>query len=252
MPQAGPGDLGLVRPDWAVSPRVKAAVTTRRSGVSVGPHASFNLATHVDDDINAVLQNRALLRSHLQLLQEPGWLRQVHGTRVVELPTLEATAEADASVSRVSGLACVVLTADCLPVLLCDEAGTVVAAAHAGWRGLLNGVLENTVAAMACAPTQIRAWLGPAIGPAVFEVGAEVRNAFLQHDASAASAFVAGRTGGKFFADIYALARLRLRDAGVSRVEGGGECTYTMAERYYSFRREPLCGRMASLIWIED
>lgn len=251
MVQAGDGNLGLIRPDWAVSPRVKAAVTTRSGGISSGPFASFNLALHVTDDASAVMQNRARLRSALHLPQEPGWLQQVHGTRVVELPAAESVPEADASVSRVTGLACVILTADCLPVLLCDEVGTVVAAAHAGWRGLLNGVLENTVAAMACSPTQICAWLGPAIGPDAFEVGAEVRNAFVQQDVRAAAAFRTGQASGKFIADLYALARLRLNGAGVSQVQGGGECTYTAADRYYSYRRESPCGRMASLIWLE-
>ena len=250
MPQAGGGDLGLIRPDWAVSPRVKTVVTTRNGGVSLGPYSSFNLALHVADDASAVMKNRAQLRSALHLPQEPGWLQQVHGTRVVELPAVEAVPEADASISRVAGLACVILTADCLPVLLCDEAGTVVAAAHAGWRGLLNGVLENTIAAMGCAPRQICAWLGPAIGPNVFEVGAEVRNAFVQRDARAAAAFRVGMNSEKFIADLYVLAHLRLSSVGVGRVEGGGECTYTAADRYYSYRRESPCGRMASLIWL--
>lgn len=247
---ASGADLSLIQPDWPASPRVGAVVTTRKGGVSLGPYSSLNLATHVGDDPAHVAENRARLRQRLRLTQEPGWLQQVHGTQVVELPVIP-TPEADASVSRIAGLACVILTADCLPVLFCDEAGTVVAAAHAGWRGLLNGVLEDTVIAMRCAPAQVRAWLGPAIGPAIFEVGAEVRNAFVERDVNADAAFRNGAATGKFLADLYVLARLRLLRAGVHQIYGGGECTYSSPERYYSYRREARCGRLASLIWLE-
>lgn len=238
-------------PDWDVPANVRSVVTTRGGDGSVGGYAAFNLARHVGDEAAQVTRNRQQLRKGLALPQEPGWLQQVHGTQVVSLPTAEPVPEADASVCRTSGLACVILTADCLPVLFCDDAGTVVAAAHAGWRGLLNGVLENTVQAMACAPTTIRAWLGPAIGPTAFEVGAEVREAFVRHDAQAHAAFVPSVQAGKYLADLYALARQRLQQAGVGHLSGGGACTYTDAARYYSFRREARCGRMASLVWLE-
>lgn len=249
-PTAGAGDRVLIRPQWTVPANVHSVVTTRSGGVSLGPYGAFNLALHVGDDPMQVARNREQLRQVLQLPQEPGWLQQVHGTRVVELPSTELLPEADASVCRVPGLACVILTADCLPVLFCDDAGTVVAAAHAGWRGLLKGVLENTVSTMGCDPARIRAWLGPAIGPAAFEVGEDVRKVFVAHDARAAAAFHAGAAPGKFMADLYELARLRLRHAGVSQIAGGGDCTYSNSGRYYSFRREPRCGRMASLIWL--
>lgn len=213
-------------------------------------YASFNLAEHVGDDAQAVRKNRALLCDALKLPQAPGWLQQVHGTQVVPLPA-DPVPEADASVSRAAGLACVILTADCLPVLFCDDAGSVVAAAHAGWRGLLKGVLENTLAAMASPPSRIMAWLGPAIGPSAFEVGAEVREVFIEQSMVADAAFRPSASG-KFMADLYMLARQRLEAAGVHRIYGGGECTYRDAARFYSFRREARCGRMASLIWLQD
>ena len=249
-PIAGDGSPGLIGPEWPVPARVRAAVTTRQGGCSLAPFESLNLAEHVGDDLQSVQKNRGRLREALQLPQEPGWLQQVHGTRTVQLP-LRAVPEADASVSRISGLACAILTADCLPVLFCDAAGTVVAAAHAGWRGLLNGVLENTITAMACPSGQILAWLGPAIGPDAFEVGSEVRDAFVRKNASADAAFRAAAPG-KYMADLYALARQRLKAAGVHRIYGGGECTYHDTQRFYSFRREARCGRMASLIWMQD
>lgn len=248
-PIAGAGSLPLIQPGWPVPANVRAVVTTREGGCSTGPYASFNLATHVGDEERSVWQNRERLRATLKLPQEPGWLQQVHGTQVVQLPT-PAILEADASVSRQAGLACAILTADCLPVLLCDEAGSVVAAAHAGWRGLLNGVLENTIAAMACSPSQVMAWLGPAIGPGAFEVGGEVRDAFIQKNVNADAAFQPSASG-KFMADLYALAEQRLKAAGVRRIYGGGECTHRDAQRFYSFRREARCGRMASLIWLQ-
>lgn len=249
-PIAGVDPLPLIRPVWPAPPRVRAAMTTRQGGGSAGSYASFNLAEHVGDDPQAVRKNRELLCRGLKLSRPPGWLQQVHGTQVVQLPA-DAVPEADASVSREAGLACAILTADCLPVLFCDAAGSVVAAAHAGWRGLLGGVLENTVAAMARPPGRIMAWLGPAIGSSAFEVGAEVHEAFMQGSMTANAAF-RPNASGKFMADLYVLAQQRLKTAGVHRIYGGGECTYRDAARFYSFRREARCGRMASLIWLQD
>jgi YfiH family protein len=227
----------LIVPDWPCPPCVKALVTTRGFG---------NLATHVGDDPAAVQARRDALRSLLP--GEPLWLTQVHGTRCVAAESAVAGGEADAVMASGGGRVCAVLTADCLPVLLCDAAGTVVAAAHAGWRGLAAGVLEATVAAMAIPGDHLLAWLGPAIGPTAFEVGNDVRAAFCSIDTAAAAAFVAA-TPGKWLCDLYALARLRLANAGVTRVFGGGLCTWSDPQRFYSYRREAVTGRMASLIW---
>ena len=252
IPSAGDAFLPLLRPDWPAPARVRACVTTRVRGVSEGPYASFNLGVHVGDDAAHVAANRARLREALGLAAEPVWLRQVHGVQVALLPAASDTLEVDASVARQPGIACAILTADCLPVLFCDDAGSVVGAAHAGWRGLLAGVLENTVQAMKVSPSRVMAWLGPAIGPQAFEVGAEVRSAFIERDPAAAAAFASSTAPGKYLADLYVLARLRLRAGGVSRIYGGGFCTYGDRERFYSFRRDGVCGRMASLVWLAD
>jgi hypothetical protein len=209
------------------------------------------LGVHVGDDFNCVLQNRERLRAALQIRSEPVWLKQVHGTVVAQLPAAPDSLEADASCSRTAGAVCAILTADCLPVLFCDDEGTVVGAAHAGWRGLLAGVLENTVQAMNRPAPQVMAWMGPAIGPQAFEVGSEVREAFVARDHSAAKAFAPGAPG-KYWADIYLLARQRLHSQGVSRVYGGEYCTVSDPSRFYSFRRDGVTGRMASLIWLQD
>jgi YfiH family protein len=221
-------------------------MTTRASGVSQPPWASLNLGDHVGDDPNHVAANRARLRESLPA--EPGWLRQVHSARVVELGR-DTHPEADAAFTRARGQVCAVLTADCLPVLFCDRAGSVVAAAHAGWRGLANGVLEATVAAMQVPPGEILAWMGAAIGPQAFEVGEEVREAFVARHPEAAAAF-APHAPGKWLADIYALARIRLGSVGVRAVHGGGRCTFGEAETFYSYRRDGVTGRMAALVWL--
>lgn len=234
-------------PDWPAPVNVQARVTTREGGSSTGPWRGLNLASHVGDDPAHVVLNRAWLRS--QLPAEPCWLEQVHGVDCVVAMPSDNTPRADASVSFESGLVCAVLTADCLPVLFCTLDGQRVGAAHAGWRGLLAGVLENTIAAMAAPPAQIMAWFGPAIGPQAFEVGDEVRAAFVARDADASSAFVAH--GEKWLADIYALARLRLQAIGVHAIYGGDLCTVSDAERFYSYRRDGATGRLASLIWRE-
>ncbi|MFC0709850.1 peptidoglycan editing factor PgeF [Azorhizophilus paspali] len=233
-------------PDWPALARVRACVTTRTGGVSVAPFDSFNLGDHVGDEPEAVAENRRRLQSGLGC--ELAWLRQVHGVTVV-LADPALTPEADACWTDRVGVACAILTADCLPVLFCDRAGTRVAAAHAGWRGLAGGVLEATLDALAVAPQELLVWLGPAIGPAAFEVGPEVREAFLEHHPQAAAAFVPSRNPGRFMADLYRLARIRLAARGIEAVHGGGFCT-VRDERFYSYRRTPRTGRFASLVWL--
>jgi YfiH family protein len=237
----------FLQADWPAPPGVHALQTTRLGGTSQGPYAGLNLASHCGDDPEAVARNRTLLRQSLGLPAEPAWLNQVHGCAVAR-PPVEGLPAADASVAEGPGQVCVVMTADCLPVLFCAEDGSAVAAAHAGWRGLAGGVLEQTVAALRRPPARLLAWMGAAIGPASFEVGPEVREAFVAQDADAAACFAPGRPG-RLQADLYALARLRLRRAGVERIYGGGLCTVADAGRFFSFRRTPQCGRMASLIW---
>lgn len=249
--QAAAGGVQWLEPIWPAPARVRSAVSLRAGGVSAAPYDTLNLGDHVGDEPVAVAENRRRLSAALNLPAEPRWLRQVHGTQVVEIAGDEPAApEADASLARRAGAVCAILTADCLPVLLCDDTGQCVAAAHAGWRGLCAGVLENTVRAMRVAPSTLMAWLGPAIGPRAFEVGAEVRAAFMAHDASAESAF-APAAAQKYVADLYLLARQRLAAAGVLRVHGGGACTHDDALRFYSHRRDARSGRLASLIWID-
>ncbi len=254
-------------PDWPAPPRVRALVTTRNGGVSRPPFDSMNLGGRVGDDVRHVQENRARLRTLLPA--EPHWLRQVHGTRTIEARQPAAEEEADACVARAPGEVCAVLVADCVPVLLCDRAGSVVAAAHAGWRGLSGGVLESAVAAMRAAPVDLLAWLGPAIGPDAFEVGRDVLDAFTAADFGAAVCFrskppvsndgppvsngAPSGSGGepKWFADLYALARRRLAAAGVRAVSGGGLCAHSDARRFFSHRRDRRTGRQAALIWLE-
>jgi purine-nucleoside/S-methyl-5'-thioadenosine phosphorylase / adenosine deaminase len=236
-------------PDWPAPANVRALITTRSGGVSTGPFASMNLGQPIDDDMQSVRTNRASLRDILPA--EPKWLLQVHGAQVVNADRLQQPVEADAAVARNPGSVCTVMVADCLPVLLTDCAGRVVAAAHAGWRGLAAGVLENTVHATDTAPNELLAYLGPAIGPSAFEVGADVRDAFLARSPDAASAFVAHKPG-KWQADLFALARQRLRASGVTQIYGGGLCTYSDPWRFYSHRRDKVSGRMAALIWLTD
>lgn len=238
-------------PDWPAPPRVNSLITTRVGGVSAAPYASLNLGDHVGDDPLAVTANRRHLASHLP--SEPCWLNQVHGTTVIEAMTgRKAAPVADASFARLPVVVCAVLTADCLPVLFCDRSASVVAAAHAGWRGLLAGVLEQTVIAMDTSPEHLLAYFGPAIGPRAFEVGDEVRRAFVASRQEAATAFRPAATGKteKWFADIYLLARQRLRQLGITAIYGGQCCTWQEKERFFSYRRDGATGRMASLIWL--
>lgn len=235
-------------PQWPAPARVKSCVTTRAGGVSAGPFASLNLGEHVGDDPVAVAKNRQRLVSLLGC--RPAWLSQVHGVAVAEASP-ELLVEADACWSATPGVACAIMTADCLPALFCDRAGTRVAAAHAGWRGLAAGVLEATLDALALPADQVLVWLGPAIGAQAFEVGAEVREAFIAQHAEAAEAFRPSHNAGKFMADIYQLARIRLAARGVTAVYGGDFCTYN-DPRFYSYRRSAQTGRFASLIWLGD
>jgi YfiH family protein len=239
--------MNWIKPDWQLPEGLHAAVTLRSGGVSQGLYASLNPASHVNDAADAVLTNRAMIKQMLALPAEPVWLQQVHGVDVVKADQVTDLPEADASFTDQSGVVCAVLTADCLPVLFCGDQGAVIGAAHAGWRGLQAGVIEQTIAAMNCRDLQV--WLGPAIGPAHFEGGDEVREAFVSQNANASVAFSATQAG-KWLADIYQLARIRLANLGVEQVYGGGLCTVSDAQRFYSYRRDGAAtGRMASLIW---
>ena len=243
-------DIGLIRPDWSAPASVTACVTTRRGGYSSDPYASLNLGNHVGDDPECVQRNREHLVKVLELPSAPKWLNQVHGTTVLDAAQIEPGADADASFSREPGVVCAIMTADCLPVFFSDNQGREVAVAHAGWRGLAAGVLEATVDAMSTSPTQIMAWLGPAIGPEQFEVGDEVRAVFSKENPAATQAFKSS-PNGRWLADIYTLARLRLEQAGVKSISGGGLCTFSDTRNFYSYRRGGhQSGRMVSLIWV--
>lgn len=251
MPKSTPVAVDWIVPDWPAPAGVRAVTTTRHGGISQGCYASMNPADHVDDAPPAVAENRQRLLHALTLPADPVWLQQVHGTTVVDAAAGGPAPAADAAFSRQPGVVCAVLTADCLPVLLTDTAGDCVAAVHAGWRGLVAGVIEQTVVALALPGERLLAWLGPAIGPQAFQVGAEVRDAFLSHDQAAATAFRQG-SDGSCYADLYHLARLRLAAVDVTAVYGGGLCSYTDSDRFYSYRRDGVTGRMATLIWLES
>lgn len=241
-------ELEFIVPDWPVPATVRAAVTTRAGGASGGPFASLNLAAHVGDDPAAVAANRARLRAALGLQAEPTWLEQVHGTEVAPAGA-GGRPRADAAVATAAGAVCVVMVADCLPVLLAARDGRAVGVAHAGWRGLAAGVIERTLAALPVPAGEVVAWLGPAIGQAAFEVGEEVRAAFLAADPAAARRF-APSPAGRWLADLEGLARDRLAAAGVRSVQGSGLCTWSDAGRFYSYRRDGVTGRLAALAWL--
>ncbi|MBW7473109.1 peptidoglycan editing factor PgeF [Marinobacter sp. F4218] len=242
----------LIWPEWPAPTKVRAVCTTRQGGESLPPWDSLNLGTHVEDDPHHVEANRRRVADRLSLSTGAfGWLSQVHGTDVVTLPA-EGVPVADASVTARPGQVCAILTADCLPVLLCNRAGTRVAAAHAGWRGLCNGVLERVVRCFDEPATELMAWLGPAIGSEHFEVGPEVREAFIARNAGAADAFSQqGARPGHFMADIYRLTRQRLESVGVDAIYGNPLCTVSDSNRFYSYRRDGRTGRMATLIWLD-
>ena len=235
-------------PDWPAPANVKALQTTRLGGISSAPYDSLNLGDHVGDAPLAVARNRMLLNTLLP--SEPVWLEQVHGTTVANADMADCLPQADACIARHRAAVCVVMTADCLPVLLCDRQGSVVAATHAGWKGLAAGAIEATVQAMGVAPQNLMAWLGPAISQQVFEVGEEVRAAFVAVQPQAASAFIPGQSG-KWFADLCALARLRLNAMDITGIYGGGYCTYREREKFFSYRRDGATGRMGTFIWLE-
>ena len=230
--------------------------TLRSGGVSAAPYASLNLGGHVGDAPEAVAQNRRTLAAAAGLPSEPAWLAQIHGVEVVDLDAVRHQGTsglpppADSAFTRRVGRVCAILTADCLPILLAADSGDLVAAAHAGWRGLAGGVIEATVRALGVEPARLMAWLGPAIGPQHFEVGPEVRDALLQGDLGAQEAFVPNARG-RFMADLAALARRRLVSLGVDRIYGGGHCTFSDGVRYFSHRRDGITGRQATLIWLE-
>lgn len=239
--------MNWIKPDWPLPDQVHSAVTLRSGGVSQLGYASLNPASHVGDDPAHVQANRQIIKTSLRLPAEPIWLQQVHGVRVVKADQSLGLEEADASFTDRSATVCAVLTADCLPVLFCGDQGQIIAVAHAGWRGLHAGIIGQTLKAMNC--RDISVWLGPAIGPDNFEVGEEVREAFVGENTQANAAF--RRCGpGKWLADMYQLARLQLAELGIDQVYGGGLCTVADAQRFYSYRRDGVhTGRMASLIW---
>jgi len=238
-------------PDWPVAERIGAVITTRSGGVSSSPFDGLNLADHVGDDMAVVARNRAQLTAALGITSEPLWLNQVHGCQVVEVGSDNPGCTADAATANFPGQVCAVLTADCLPLLLCNRDGTRVAAIHAGWRGLAGGVIEATLERFSEPGTDLLAWLGPAIGPEKFEVGDEVRDLFLASNAADAASFRPLRSG-KWLADIYQLARNRLQMANLGFVGGGDYCTVSDPERFFSYRRDGVTGRIASLIWIRQ
>ena len=244
------GEPMVITPDWPAPARVRCAFTLRSGGVSVAPYDSLNVGAHVGDDAAAVSENRRRLKEYLRLPAEPVWLQQVHGTEVVDLDVAEsAPPPADAAVTRVGGRVCVIQVADCMPVLFAARDGSGVGAAHAGWRGLAGGVLEQTVRVSGVPAAGLIAWLGPAISQQHFEVGDDVRTAFVAGDPGAAGAFVAN-SRGRWQCDLYSLARRRLAALGVREVFGGGWCTHADTA-FFSFRRDGQCGRMAALIWLE-
>lgn len=252
MPQA----QDWICPKWPAPANIRAYSTTRHGGRSVGSYASMNLGDHVEDAADAVLSNRAYLARALQLPSEPCWLTQTHSNVVIDVGhSQQINQRADAAFTTQPALVCVALTADCLPVLICDQRGTQVAAVHAGWRGLAAGIIENTVTALMQRghgePGQLLAWLGPAIGPGAFEVSDDVRNAFVKFDRRAKNAFVP-IADHQWLANLYLLAQQRLSKLGVSAIYGGGYCTVTQYQQYYSYRRDGQTGRMASLIWMDS
>lgn len=250
-------DLPGIVPDWPAPAGVRAYISTRVGGMSVPPYASNNLGLHVGDDPLAVEKNRAQLGMQLGLVRPPQWLEQVHGVKVIRAKPDGVVRTADGSYSNQRGQACLVMTADCLPILLCDKQGTQVAALHCGWRSLAKGICARGLQTFCGNPGDIIAYLGPAISQPQFEVGVDVLSAFFNaarnplHAEQVAAAFVPGQRPLHFYADIYALARAELKALGVEQVYGGGLCTYGDEERFYSYRRDKATGRMASLIWLE-
>ena len=250
--------MRLIRPSWSAPNGIHGAMTTRLGGVSAAPYHSLNLGYATADDRESVMQNERLAAAALAVPEAYfRWVYQVHGGDVHHAESLPANMplgateiKGDAMVSHTPGLVCAVKVADCMPVLFAARDGSAVGAAHAGWRGLSGGVLERTVAELHVAPEHVVAWMGPCIGPAAFEVGEEVRAAFVAHDPLAAQHFVPRATPGKFLCDMYSIARQRLRAIGMTEVSGGEYCTFSQPELFFSHRREPITGRMAAFVWI--
>jgi polyphenol oxidase len=241
----------FIRVNWPAPHTIKAYTTTRLGGISTAPYDQFNLGDHVGEPLEQTTANRELLKQKLQLPGDPVWIQQTHGITTIEAKPAHTGQEADASFTQQSGIVCAVLTADCLPVLLCNRQGTQVAAIHAGWRGLANGVIESALKALELPPDDILVWLGPAISSNHFEVGDEVRDQFITFMKEAASAF-SPSPNQRWMADLYLLARLRLQKQGITQIYGGEYCTYTDKHLFYSYRRDGAAtGRMASLIWID-
>ncbi len=240
--------LNFITPNWPAPKNIRAYTTTRSGGVSQAPYDSFNLAAHGGDDLEAVQKNRALLKETLNLPNEPAWLSQNHTTIAVEITANYQKQEADASFAREANQVCVVMTADCLPLLVCNQAGTEIAAIHAGWRGLADGVIEATIKKLNSDPKDLLVWLGPAMGPAHYQVGSDTRDAFLKHDPKAESGFYQ-QDATHWLLDMYHIARQRLHALGITAIYGGGHCTYTEQDKFFSYRRAAKTGRMATLIW---
>lgn len=241
----------FITPDWPAPDNVQALMTTRDGGVSPPPYDSLNLGAHVGDSVEHVERNREIVSQRLALPNRPKWLNQTHSTTAVS--STDAVCEGDACFTDRDGKVCVVMTADCLPLLVCNRQGTEVAAIHAGWRGLHAGVIESTINRLNSNPAELMVWLGAAIGPQQFEVGEEVRMQFVEKDAATSQAFTPSDSAGHWLADIFQLARVRLKRLGVhgSNIYGGGHCTYSDAQQFFSYRRDGVTGRMAALIWME-
>lgn len=242
------GEAAWLVPQWPAPVGVRAISTTRTGGYGSGSYASLNLAAHVGDEAATVARNRALLVERAALPETPRWLKQVHGTRVVLASSVRAGSEADAVITDRFDTVCGVLTADCLPVLICAQSGAAVAAVHGGWRGLTGGVIESSVAAFGefgTAPGTLLAWLGPAISMRAYEVGGDVRDALDTQDLAA----IRPNDNGRWQLDLYELARLRLRRAGITAISGGEHCTFGEPDSFFSYRRDGVCGRQATLIW---
>lgn len=243
--------LPIIKPDWPAPSHIKAYTTTRLGGVSTGNYATLNLSLDKGDNVTNAKRNREILQTELVLPEKPRWLEQVHGTVVLLAEQIKQYTEADASYTQQVNCVCVIQTADCMPILICNRAGTQVAAIHAGWRGLANGIIEATLQKFKMPHSELLVWLGPAISAKVYEVGEEVREQFLAIDSQAAIAFKPSSKHNHWLLDMYLVARQRLTQLGVSGIYGGNFCTYTDSERFFSYRRDGAqSGRMASLIYI--
>ena len=244
--------INWLQADWPAPDFIKAGTTLRKGGMSLSPYDSFNLATHVGDELTVVKKNRAILQQSLNVPNAPQWLEQTHSTKVILLPSEETIPKADAAYTTEKNIVCAVMTADCLPLLITDRQGSCIAAVHAGWRGLYDGIIEATIKKLPVVPESLLVWLGPAIGANVYEVGKEVYDAFtLSEDVDEAKRAFTFVSEEHWLFDIYHMAKLRLNKIGVKQIYGGDRCTLSEEEQFFSYRRDDVTGRMASLIWIE-